>query len=98
MASMISTVDNPYDPRTDFGAWYMWDTGQGYNTSAYLARVASLSEEFPEAVIDKQIEIAIDEIIAMHSGGMYVKLKIEDTDSNPTEPTAESTPSNSSAA
>lgn len=95
MASMISTEDNPYDPRSDFGAWYMWDVGQGYNTSAYLARVASLSQDFPDAVIDRQIEDAIDEIIAIHSGGMYIKLEINDEQSEPTEA---STPSNSSAA
>lgn len=92
---MISTEDNPYDPRSDFGAWYMWDVGQGYNTSAYLARVASLSQDFPDAVIDRQIEDAIDEIIAMHAGGMYIKLEINDEQSEPTEA---STPSNSSAA
>lgn len=97
MASMISTEDNPYDPRTDFGAWYMWDVGQGYNTSSYLARVASVSEGFPEVVTDRQIEDAIDEIIAMHSGKLYVKLEIKDDDLS-SETTAETTPSNSSAA
>jgi hypothetical protein len=70
----------------------MWDTGQGYNTSAYLARVAAVAEEFPEAVRDRQIEDAIDEIIELHSGGMYKKLKIED------EPTAASNPEATSAA
>lgn len=95
MASMITTLDNPYDPRTDFEAWYMWDTGHGYNTSAYLDRVAALSEEFPDAVIDRQIEDAIDEIIAIHAGGMYKKLKIDDdslttTTSTPQETTSES--------
>lgn len=96
MASMISTEDNPYDPRTDFGAWYMWDVGQGYNTSSYLARVASISEGFPEAVTDRQIEDAIDDIIAMHSGKLYIKLKIDDELSS--DSTTESPPSNSSAA
>jgi hypothetical protein len=91
MASMISTVDNPYDPRTDFEAWYMWDTGQGYNTSAYLARVAAVADEFPEAVQDRNIELAIDEIISLHSGGMYIKLPIEEGVTSPT-------PSASSAA
>jgi hypothetical protein len=90
MASMITTVDNPYDPREDFEAWYMWDTGQGYNTSAYLARVASVAEEFPEAVRDRQIEDAIDEIIAMHAGGMYKKLLIEEASTAPTTPEASS--------
>lgn len=86
MASMITTTDNPYDPRVDFEAWYMWDTGQGYNTSAYLARVAAVSEEFPEAVRDRQIEDAIDEIIEIHAGGMYKKLKIDESTIAPTTP------------
>lgn len=93
MASMISTEDNPYDPRTDFGSWYMWDVGQGYNTSAYLARVASLSQDFPDAVIERQIEDAIDEIIAMHNGGMYIKLKIEDEPSESSQNDATPSPS-----
>ena len=79
MASMITTTDNPYDPRLDFAAWYMWDVGNGYNTSAYLARVAAISDEFPDAVIDRQIEDTIDEIIEIHSGGIYKKLTIEET-------------------
>lgn len=91
MASMITTEDNPYDPRTDFEAWYMWDTGQGYNTSAYLARVAAVADEFPEAVQDRQIEDAIDEIISIHSGKMYIKLEI-------TDETPSSSPTTSSAA
>lgn len=95
MPSMITTVDNPYDPRTDFRAWYMWDTGHGYNTSAYLDRVAAVAEEFPEAVRDRNIEDAIDEIIAIHNGGMYKKLMIEEEGS---PPSSEQTPETSSAA
>ena len=79
---MITTTDNPYDPRSDFGAWYAWDTAHGYNTSAYLARVAAVAEEFPEAVQDKQIEEAMDEIIAIHSGGMYKKLLIDEEETS----------------
>jgi hypothetical protein len=78
MAYMVTTVDNPYDPRTDFGAWYMWDTGQGYNTSAYLARIAAVAENFPDAVQDRMIESAIDEMIDMHNGGLYKKLLIDE--------------------
>lgn len=96
MASMISTTTNPFDPRTDFGAWYMWDVGNGYNTSSYLARVASLSEDFPDVVIERQIEEAIDEIIAMHNGELYIKLKIEDvTDADAPAPVPSSSTSTS---
>lgn len=78
MAVMITTADNPFDPRTDFFAWYAWDTQEGYNTCAYLARVALVSSELPDVVQDQQIEDAIDEIIQIHAGGMYKKLEIED--------------------
>lgn len=77
MVSMLTTVDNPYDPRTQWAEWYQWDVAQGYNTSAYLARVALIADEFPEQVQDLQTEAAIDEIIALHDGGLYKKLPIE---------------------
>lgn len=77
MAAMLTTEDNPHDPRLDFTAWYAWDVQQGYNTCAYLARIAVVAEDFPEPVRDRQIEEAIDEIIAIHAGGMYKKLILD---------------------
>ena len=79
MPSMITTVDNPYDPRQDFMAWYTWDVQRGYNTCSYLARVASVAEEFPQEVQDVQIERAIDEIIEIHAGGIYKKLEVDES-------------------
>ena len=78
MAVMLTTEDNPYDPRDDFPRWYAWDVQAGYNTCAYLARVAALSEAMPEAIQDRQLELAIDEIIELHAGGLYKKLPLED--------------------
>lgn len=76
MASMITTVDNPFDPRTDWDSWYQWDVAQGYNTCAYLDRVASVADEFPEGVQLQNIEEAIDEIVAIHNGELYKKLPV----------------------
>ena len=76
MAAMITTVDNPFDPRVDFTRWYAWDVENGYNTCAYLARVASVATELPEILQDHQVEQAIDEIIEIHAGGMYKKLPL----------------------
>ena len=78
MAYMISTNDNPYDPRLNFKSWYMWDVEQGYNTSSYLARVAVVAEAWPQVVQDKNIEEAIDEIISIHNGEIYIKLKVDE--------------------
>ncbi len=76
MPAMISTEDNPFDPRTHYPSWYAWDVAQGYNTCAYLARVAALPDEMPETVVDFYVEQAIDEIIAQHDGGIYIKLPL----------------------
>lgn len=76
MAAMITTLDNPHDPRQDYDAWYQWDIEHGYYTCAYLARVAKVSDEFPQEVRDAEIEAAIDEIIEIHAGGMYKKLPL----------------------
>lgn len=78
MASMITTIDNPFDPRTEWPSWYAWDTQEGYNTCAYLARIALLSPDLPESIEDQEIEDAIDEIISIHAGGLYIKLPIPD--------------------
>jgi hypothetical protein len=76
MAAMITTLDNPYDPRLDFSSWFAWDVEHGYNTCSYLDRVAALAEELPQAIIDHQMEKAIDEIIEIHAGGIYKKLPV----------------------
>ena len=78
MASMITTIDNPYDPRRDYPSWYAWDVANGYHTCSYLARIALMSDDLPEMIQLSQIESAIDEIIAMHDGGLYKKLPILD--------------------
>lgn len=74
MAVMITTVDNPHDPRTDYPAWNAWDISHGYHTSAFLARVLNGTDDFPTEYEDRLAELAIDEIIALHSGGIYKKL------------------------
>lgn len=87
MSYMITTVDNPFDPREDFRAWDQWDRAQGYNTSAYLDRVSGLPDELPEVVIDRMRDDAILEIIEIHSGEIYKALDVDEAVST-TPPTA----------
>lgn len=77
MAVMLTTKDNPFDPRRDFEAWYAWDVEKGYNTCAYLARIVVITEGFPQGVQDQDIEHAVDEIV-LNNGGLYQKIVIED--------------------
>lgn len=77
LAVMITTVDNPYDPRTHFIEWYTWDLHQGYHTCSYLARILADTDDFPDAYNDRLVEQAIDEIIDIHAGGLYKKLEVK---------------------
>ena len=72
---MLSTIDNPYDPFDNFSSWYMFDVESGYNSCAYLARIAKTSEQFTDTENDEEIERAIDEIIQYHFRNIYVKVK-----------------------
>lgn len=74
---MVTTEDNPYDPRVDFSAWYAWDVDKGYNTCAYLARVMRETDDFPQEYNDRIVERVIDEMIAIHDGKLYKKLEVE---------------------
>lgn len=71
---MLTTVDNPYNPITDFDNWYEYDESHGYCTSGYLARIAMTSNGLSENDQDQAVSDAIDEIIFMNSDGFYKKI------------------------
>ena len=69
---MLTTVDNPYNPNTDYIKWLQWDHDHGYNTQEYLARIANVSlDTEDDALIEERIDQAIAEIIDNDSIGVY---------------------------
>ncbi len=72
--SMLTTVDNPYNPFTHFDEWFQFDTVNGHNTCSYLARIAKVSDELSETDYYDEVERAIDEIIKYDPLGIYIKI------------------------
>lgn len=72
--SMLTTTDNPFDPFTDYDDWYSYDINNGYNTSAYLARVTITSNELSEPDQLSAINVAIDQIVSENPLGIYKKV------------------------
>lgn len=70
----LTTYDNPFNPLEDFRNWYLYDMEKGYNTSAYLARIARSSDEFTDEENVSEIERAIDEILLYDFQGVYQKV------------------------
>lgn len=78
---MLTTIDNPYDPFTQFDEWYAYDVQKGYNTCAYLARIAKTSHDLSPEDEELAIEQAIDEIVKLNVLGIYIKV-IKDIEDN----------------
>lgn len=71
---MLTTVDNPFNPFTQFDEWLAWDTNAGYNTSSLLGRIAVVSDSLSEPDQALAIQDAIDEIVDENVSGMYRKV------------------------
>lgn len=71
--TMLTTIDNPWSPFTDYDAWLAWDHEHGYDTNGYLARVANVSLDLGEDEVYASIGQAIDEIVELNPNGMYTK-------------------------
>lgn len=71
---MLTTVDNPFDPFTQFREWFVYDAQMGYHTSAYLARIVKSSDELSDADQELANEQGIDEIVRENILGLYRKV------------------------
>ena len=72
--SMLSTIDNPYNPFTQFDDWFAYDTRKKYYTLSFLARVTVTSLNISEADQALAIQNAIDEIVSENVSGIYIKV------------------------
>lgn len=73
----LTTIDNPFDPFEQFDSWFLFDVEKGYNTCAYLGRIARTSEQLSDDENDREVERAIDEIIKYDFMNIYKKVKRE---------------------
>lgn len=74
---MLTTVDNPYNPLTEFEDWLAWDTHAGYYSLALLGRVGYYSDDLSEADQELAVQQAIDEIVTENVSGMHKKILVD---------------------
>lgn len=72
--SMLTTLDNPFNPFTQFEEWNAYDMDKGYHTCSYLARIVKSSNELSEADEALRINTAMDEILRYNLTGNYTKV------------------------
>lgn len=74
---MLTTIDNPFNPFTQWDDWLRFDTDHKYFTCEYLARIAITSDDLSVADYAKAVENAINEIIELNILGIYKKVSVE---------------------
>lgn len=75
--SMLTTVDNPFDPFEQFSSWFLFDVEKGYNSCGKLARIANVSESMSETEFNNEIDSAIDKLIKVDFLDIYKKVTKE---------------------
>ena len=71
---MLTTMDNPHNPKTDYDKWKQFDMDNNYNTEEYIARIADVPSEVElnnEPIIEKLRTKAIYEILEHDLLGIY---------------------------
>lgn len=71
---MLTTIDNPYNPWTQYDDWFAWDAQAGYHTPGFLARIVRYSDELSDEDQSLAIEQAIDEIVEENVLGIYKRV------------------------
>lgn len=72
--SMLTTIDNPFNPFTQFDEWFAYDVAKGYHTCSYLARIVKTSDDLSDEEESIAIDEAIDEIIRLNVLGIYKRV------------------------
>ena len=68
---MLTTVDNPYDPFTEWEEWYAFDARQGYHTPGLIARLTVDSDQLSNADQTLSVQLAVREIARENVLGIY---------------------------
>jgi len=71
----LSTVDNPYNPFSQFPEWFLFDVEKGHDSCAFLDRIAKTSDNMTDEENAEEIERAIDEIVKYDPTDTYIKVR-----------------------
>lgn len=74
-ATMLTTIDNPFDPFDQFDDWFRYDEEKGYHTCSYLGRIIVDSDQLSDEELREATEEAIDQILQYDFMNIYKKVR-----------------------
>lgn len=72
--SVITTIDNPWNPFTQFREWYAWDNKHHYETCRWLDHYMFSSNDLSDEQIDADITDAQNKLLVRNPYGLHVKV------------------------
>lgn len=72
--SVVTTIDNPWNPFTQFKNWLSWDNHNGWQTTQWLAALSFTSSQLSDEQYDKDITDAQDKLVDLNPYGVHVKV------------------------
>jgi len=72
--ALLTTIDNPFNPFTEFDTWKRFDEDMGYYSLNYLARISTASLDMSDEDYCQAVNDAVDEIVKFNINGMYRKI------------------------
>lgn len=74
---MLTTIDNPFNPKIDYDKWKQFDEDNKHFTAEYLARIVDLPNDADledDQLVTELTLNAIDEIVEHDMLGIYKKV------------------------
>ena len=79
MKYMLTTVDNPWNPWTNFDDWLLFDKTNHYYTCEMLAKYCTANDDaLGSDFVEEEWEICLDELIQADHLGLYMKIAKDD--------------------
>mgnify|MGYP007069867456 CR=1 FL=1 len=70
----LTTVDNVWNPFTNYDEWLAFDLSNGYCSNQTLAKLALVSPELSEEENRQEIERAVDRVVEIDPTKTYTKV------------------------
>jgi hypothetical protein len=72
---MLTTIDNPFNPKEEYVKWQTWDRENGYYTEEYIARLLLMEESYDEddeILIDSLTDKVINDVLEQDMLDVYI--------------------------
>ncbi len=73
---LLTTLDNPWNPHTNFDEWNQWDMSHGYYTLSYIGRLIDqqLGNNYDEISFRRAALLVYQEILDNNVDAVYAKV------------------------